>query len=273
MNRREKRLLAFSRAAHVVSDGWAYMYPSLLFLIALDFRENYFVLGILANIFIASMGVSGVISGILADRLSVRHMFVAFSLICALGCTFVLLSTNDVTLGAALFLLGVGVGLYHPVGLAGITRNIRRRSAALGIHGLAGGIGASLVPVIVVSVGFASDWKISFAVAAVASLVLLPFIPLIRKEFDRPPAGQDTIRPSLRRISAAMLQRRMLALYTSSILRNFAFTGFFTFLTIAIVERTGVDDTQVPGGLGGRPLCHPGDSHRRHGLLHRRQVG
>ena len=115
MNRREKRLLAFSRAAHVVSDGWAYMYPSLLFLIALDFRENYFVLGILANIFIASMGVSGVISGILADRLSVRHMFVAFSLICALGCTFVLLSTNDVTLGAALFFLGVGVGLYYPV--------------------------------------------------------------------------------------------------------------------------------------------------------------
>lgn len=163
MNKDEKGLLTFSCVAHAISDGWGILFPSMLFLIALDYGEDYFFLGILANIVIASAGTTSILSGFLADRASPRRMFAAFSLLSALGCFAVFMSWDRVSLGVALFFLGIGVGLYHPVGLSAITRNIRRSSAALGIHGLAGSVGHGILPVIVVSVGVAYDWKVSFA--------------------------------------------------------------------------------------------------------------
>ena len=247
MDRRERRLLIFSCAAHVVSDGWAYLFPSLLFLIALDFRENFFVLGILANVLIASTGISGVLAGFLADLLSTRRMFVAFALISSLGCVLVVLAWDEISLGVALFVLGIGVGLYHPVGLSAITRNIKRRSTALGMHGLAGGVGSSVLPVVLVSLGVAFGWRVSFAAAAVAALALLPAMRLVSRDFERPPgAGMGAV-ASLRRMVGAMDDRRLLAVYSSSIIRSFGYTGFLTFLTTAIALETGLEDTRVLG--------------------------
>ena len=247
MNKNEKGLLTFSCVAHSMADGWGILFPSLLFLIALDYGEDYFFLGILANIVIASAGTTSILSGFLADRSSPRHMFTAFSLLSALGCIFVFMSWDRTSLGVALFLLGIGVGLYHPVGLSAITRNIRRTSAALGIHGLAGSVGHGMVPVIVVTVGVAFDWKVSFALAAVASLVLLPLIPLVPKEFDRQTVSDSDRRAPLRDVLFSLLQRRMLSIYVVSTLRDFAFFGFLTFLTTVIALRGGLDDTRYLG--------------------------
>ena len=78
---KENRLLFFTSSAHAVSDAGYVLYPSLLFLIALDFNGNYAFLGIGATLFLLSAGISGTISGILSDKVNTNLLFVLFSII------------------------------------------------------------------------------------------------------------------------------------------------------------------------------------------------
>ena len=53
---------------------------------------------------------------------------------------------NVWVLGVALVLIGILGGLYHPAGLSLITRGVRSRARALGIHGAGGNLGTALAP-------------------------------------------------------------------------------------------------------------------------------
>ena len=57
LNAKENRLLFFTSSAHAVSDAGYLLYPSLLFLIALDFNGNYAFLGIGATLVLLSAGI------------------------------------------------------------------------------------------------------------------------------------------------------------------------------------------------------------------------
>ena len=247
VDRKERNLLIFASLAHAVSDGWHILYPSLLFLIAIDFNQNYVFLGILANIILGAGGLGGIVAGFLSDRFSSRLMFAAFALLSALGSLLVFASRGGAMLAVALFILGVGMGIYHPVGLAAITRNIKRRSEALGIHGMAGSIGLSIFPVLIITLGVAFGWRPSFLFAAIVSLLVLALLPLIPREFDRPRPGPDEERVTARGVVAALGQRRMLAVYVTSILRGFAMAGFLIFLATAVALSGGLGQTQVAG--------------------------
>ncbi len=246
VDNKEKRLLIFASVAHSVSDAWHLIYPALLFLIALEY-DNFFFLGVLANIVIVSRALSGVLAGFLADRFSNRLLLAAFALLCALGSFMVYLSQNQFMLALSLFVLGVGTGIYHPVGLSSISRNIRRRTEALGIHEAAGAIGLSVFPVILVSVGVATGWRSSFLLASIVSLALLPMLPLVPKEFDvprRPPAAERKAQPRLWEIFG---RRPVILLYAAAILLEAPQIGFMTFLPIAIAVIGGLEESQVLG--------------------------
>ena len=73
-NNKERRLLIFTGISHAISDAWYLIYPALLFLIAVDYGDFLF-LGIVANVMIATRGVSGVISGFLADHYSNKALY------------------------------------------------------------------------------------------------------------------------------------------------------------------------------------------------------
>ena len=83
--------------------------------------------------------------------------------------------------------------------------------------------------------------------AAVASLVLLPLLPLVPKEFDQRTGEATDSQATLRKVVLVLLERRMLSIYAISILRDFAFIGFLTFLTTGIALRGCLDDTRYLG--------------------------
>ena len=125
MTAKENRLLFFTSSAHAVSDAGYVLYPSLLFLIALDFNGNYAFLGIGATLLLLSAGISGTISGILSDKVNTNLLFSIFSIISAIGAIIIFASNNNYTLLIGLIIFGAGIGIYHTVGLAAITRNIK----------------------------------------------------------------------------------------------------------------------------------------------------
>ncbi len=246
----QRRLLIFTCVAHSVADAWHLLYPSMLFLIAADFNDDYLFLGLLANVMVACRGLSGVVAGFMADRYSLRLLFGSFGVLCCLGCLVVAVSEGNLQILLGLSVLGVGAGIYHPVGLSAITRNMTRRAAGLGIHGLVGAIGASALPVIAISVGVAHGWKVSFAIGAVVSISILPLLPLVSTGLDRPPSITPEPLAGVKarmRWAKVLLQRRMMALYGVAVLRGFALTGYLVFLTTAIAVNVGLGEERVAG--------------------------
>ena len=98
LNAKENRLLFFTSSAHAVSDAGYLLYPSLLFLIALDFNGNYAFLGIGATLVLLSAGISGTISGILSDKVNTNLLFSLFSIISAIGAIIIFASNKNYTL-------------------------------------------------------------------------------------------------------------------------------------------------------------------------------
>ena len=213
---------------------------------AADFDEDYLFLGILATVVVTSRGIAGVLAGFLADRTSSRLLFGAYAGLSCVGCTVVALSSGRTVVLVGLMLFGMGMGIYHPVGLSSITRYVARRSLGLGVHGLAGSVGASVLPVLAITLGVAFHWKVPYALAAIISASLLALLPIVPAEFDRPRmSGRQGSEP--RDVVRDLLQRRMVALYAASALKEFALIGFITFLTTALALYAGLGEERVLG--------------------------
>ena len=234
LNKKERNLLIFTSFAHIMSDGLHLFYPSLLFLIASDFNRNYFFLGILGNMIMGAGGVSGVIAGFLSDRYSSRGLFMGFALLSGIGSFFIYLSDGNVSILLSMLIFGFGVGIYHPVGLSSISRNIRRRTEALGVHAMVGGIGLSLAPMLVISLGISFGWRIPFLIGSFLSLGVMLLIPLIPKEFDKPTNDKSVESVTFINIIHILIHKRLMVIYSTSILRQFAASGFMIFLATTI---------------------------------------
>jgi FSR family fosmidomycin resistance protein-like MFS transporter len=245
-NAEEKRILAYTGIAHAVSDAWHIIFPALLFLIAVD-HPNFFFLGVLANITVASRAVSGVVAGFMADRYSSRMLYGAFAILSAIGCFVIYLTSGTVMLGVGLFVLGVGTGIYHPVGLSSITRFVRRRTEGLGIHESAGSLGLSLFPVLLISIGIAYGWRSAFLLGGFVSLVPLFLLPLIPARFDKPrdeSSDQDTGWSEVLRVFTS---KRVLVMYGAVVLLEASSTGVETFLPVAIADIGGLGQGTIGG--------------------------
>ena len=177
-SRKERNLLIFTGLSHAVCDAWHLIYPALLFLIAVDY-DDFFFLGIVANIMIISRGFAGVTSGILADKYSSKLIYSSFAVLSALGCFLVYISHNQVMLVFSFAILGIGTGIYHPVGLSSITRFIKSKTRALGLHESAGCIGMGLIPILLTSIGLSFGWRYAFLAAVFISLIPLLLIPIV----------------------------------------------------------------------------------------------
>lgn len=243
-NRDERNLLIYTSVAHSISDAWHILYPSLLFLIALDYPD-YFFLGVLANVVIASRAISGLIAGMLCDKYSARALYAFFSVLSAAGCFLALIPGGQVGLAIALFFLGIGIGIYHPVGLANIGRNIRQASTALGIHEMGGIAGHGILPVAVISIGVLMGWKQAFMFAGFISLVPLLTLFLVPRKFDRPIVDESQAPLSPKEIFSVFTQRKVLGIWLTSAFIETSQTGFTTFLPVAIA---------IIGGLGERTI-------------------
>jgi ACS family hexuronate transporter-like MFS transporter len=157
------------------------------------------------------------------------------------------ISRNEFSLAVALFVLGVGIGIYHPVSMASIARNIRQRATALGIHEAAGIVGYGLIPIALVSIGIAFGWKSAFLIAAAASLVPLALLFLVPKEFDKPrlAKSEDTIPTS--RLLSKLAERKVLGVYMTLAFMETAQNGFTTFLPAAIAVIGGLGENRIFG--------------------------
>jgi MFS family permease len=139
-------------------------------------------LGLVVTAGYGLFGVGALPGGVLVDRVGSRRLIG----VCLFGMagSFVLLglSPNLVVVTLALLLWGAAASVYHPAGLALISKGVEERGTGFAYHGMAGNVGIGLGPLVTAILLLFLDWT------AVAGLLSIPALIAgayaVRAEFD-----------------------------------------------------------------------------------------
>lgn len=175
-NAQEKRILLVSWLGHYLAHFYMIMQAVLVLRIAPDFSDRFgystaetYRLMVLS---FALFGIGSFPAGLLTDRWRARWML----MICMVGCgacsVLAGLTTGPTSLCLALAGLGLCASIYHPAGLALISRNIRARGWALGINGVAGNLGVASAPFAAAVVADLWDWPTAFIALGIPGIVI-----------------------------------------------------------------------------------------------------
>jgi MFS family permease len=164
-------------------------------LVVVAFDVTAAVLGGVLAVGYGLFGLGALPGGVLADAYGSRTLI----LLCLVGMggSFLLLSLAPTLLVVALALVcwGVAASVYHPSGLALISKGVSRRGTAFAYHGMAGNLGIALGPLLTALLLLVFEWRAVVAFLAVPALVAAVFAA--RVEVDETAAvasdgGADT---------------------------------------------------------------------------------
>ena len=121
-------------------------------------------------------------SGVLADRFSAKRLVVASMVGMGAGFLLVSAATDLLVLSLGLLVWGVAASVYHPAGLALISRGAKERGTAFAYHGAAGNVGVATGPLLGAVLLAFFGWR------TVAALLVVPAVVgvvlALRLEFD-----------------------------------------------------------------------------------------
>ncbi|SHG40884.1 MFS transporter [Halobaculum gomorrense] len=254
MNANDRAITGFTMLGHALFHTYELSIP--VFLVAwLDaFDASAAVLGTVVGVGYALVGAGALPAGVLSDRIPSRTLVLAS--LAGMGGGFLALSAapNEWVIAVALAVWGAAASLYHPAGLALLSRGTRERGEAFAAHGAAGNVGTVLGPLLA-AVGLSLfDWRtvaLAFVLPAVVGVALS-----VRIDFDETaavdggPAEPDggTARAGVSSVEEFLTESRLL------------FTGGFVLVFLVVMlyglYYRGVL-TFLPEVLAGLPVFSP----------------
>lgn len=224
-------------AAHALVHTAELTYAALLSRVGDEFGAGLLGLGVLANVGAFAYGFGALPAGILVDRWGSRTILQVTFAGSVAGALGVALAPSVEALAAALALLGLAIGLYHPAGMAYLAQAARERGTAMAYHGVMGNLGIAAAPLLAVGAAEALGWRWAYvllaALAAASTLLVrsLPRAPARRTAAAAAPEGGG------RRWSRVALP--LLLTYAAYVLSGFVYRGGLTFLPLRIEENVG----------------------------------
>lgn len=278
MNSNDRAITGLVMLAHALVHTYELSLPILLIVwqarfevIAVPlvgtFAVTSFVMGVVLTFGYAPFGLGALPGGVLADAYGSRLLIVACLL--GMGGAFVALAVAPSLLTVALCLLiwGISASVYHPAGLALISKGVTERGSAFAYHGIAGNLGIALGPLatalLLFSVG-ESQWRLVVALLGVPALVGAGFA--FRADVDETAAvgtdggadegGDARASGSVSSLSEFLVDSRRLfaglffIVFGIVMLSGLYYRGFLTFLPELLAEFPSL----APVGIGGRSI-------------------
>jgi len=149
VNTNEKNILQVTCYGHFLSHFNMLVFPAILIPLAESLQLSLVETLSLSFWMYLLFGVSALPWGLLADKISARALLILFYAgagICGLLAAISI--NNGVLFGLALTGIGLFSGIYHPVGLGWIARNIENTSLAMGYNGMFGNLGLATAPLV-----------------------------------------------------------------------------------------------------------------------------
>jgi MFS family permease len=177
-----RRTLSLAGMGHAAAHSWELVFPAVAVPMALDMGLPYAHVVTLSFLCYLLYGLGALPSGWATDRFGGRPVLLSCLIGGGLCGCLVALSTGKVGLILSLGGLGLAASLYHPAGLALLSRQFHgTMGRAFAINGIAGNVGITLTPLLAGLVTSLLGWRWAYAIlcgpALVAGIVflLLPF--------------------------------------------------------------------------------------------------
>jgi len=147
MNSPERHILSQTCYAHFMAHFNMLVFPALVMPLATLYRMDMAQVVGMAFWMYLLFGLSALLWGPLADRLGPRPLMLLFYIgaaAAAFSCAVVY--SDPAVLPVCLSALGFFSGIYHPVGVGWLSKEMRRISRALALNGIFGSLGIACAP-------------------------------------------------------------------------------------------------------------------------------
>jgi len=236
MEKIEKQVITYTSICHALTHIFEMTYGVVLIGIAQEFGVGLFLLGVLANIAGFAFGLTSLPSGFLADRIGERRLLVLFCLGSGVASIAVGLSPNVYVLGVALAVLGLALGIYHPIGSAFIARATKRRGMAFGYLGVSGNLGVALGPILAGTIASALGWRAPYLIFAIPTLLLAGLLYSFTRA-EIPSVSEATIEMDTERTRLRSVILLLVLIFVASAMNGFVYRGLVTFLPLYLSQR------------------------------------
>jgi MFS family permease len=214
VNANDRALTGFTMLGHATFHAYELVIPILVVVWLDEFGVTPAVLGLAVGAAYALTGVGALPAGLLADAYSAKRLV----LVCIVGMSagFALLSVARglPAIVAGLLVWGAAASIYHPAGLALISRGAEARGTAFAYHGIGGNAGVAGGPLLGAVLLVALDWRQVVLVLLVPALLAL--LVGARLDFDETAGaaaretGTTTQTESLRSLRSVLADSKLL---------------------------------------------------------------
>ena len=236
MKKIEKQVIAYTSICHALDHIFELTYGVVLIGIAQEFGVGLFLLGVLANIAGFAFGIASLPSGFLADRVGERRLLMIFCLSSGVASIVVGLSSNIYVLGVALAILGLALGIYHPVGASFIARATKNRGMAFGYIGVSGNLGVALGPILAGIIASALGWRAPYLIFAIPAFLIAGFLYSFTRT-EIPPVPEATTGVNTGRTSSRLIILPLVLIFIASAMNGLVYRGLITFLPLYLSQR------------------------------------
>ncbi len=189
----EKRILAITCPSHFLTHFFILVFPAVTMPLVNDLGMPIEDVVRLSFFMYLAYGLFALPVGLIVDHWQARGMLVIGNVLMGAGLLTAGLRPEPAVMAPALGLVGVGASVYHPAGLALISRTIGRRGLALGINGVFGNLGIASAPLLTGVLTWAFGWRHAFIILGAAGIVTGAALATIRMDEKetrpRTPAG------------------------------------------------------------------------------------
>ncbi|HKJ64315.1 MAG TPA: MFS transporter, partial [Desulfopila sp.] len=211
MNTNERAILRVTCYGHFLSHFNMLVFPAILLPLSQQFQLDMVETLSLSFWMYLLFGVSALPWGMVADRLGARKMLVLYHLgagVCGLLAAF----SSDDPLRFSFALTGIGLfsGIYHPVGLGWIARDVRNTSIGMAYNGMFGNLGLAMAPLLAGIVNLVWGVAAVYVVVGIVNLGGLSLLMSTRKNGDIPFAPPKKVEASRSLLPFAILLAAMM---------------------------------------------------------------
>jgi len=236
MKRIEKQVITYTSICHALDHVFELTYGVVLIGIAQEFGVGLFILGVLANITGFAFGLAALPSGFLVNRVGERRLLVVFCLGSGVASIGVGLSPNIYVLGVALAVLGLTLGIYHPVGAAFVARATKHRGMAFGYDGVGGNLGVALGPILAGTIASTLGWRAPYLIFAIPALLMAGLLYSFTRT-EIPSVSETTVEMDTGRTRLRLIILPLVLIFVASAMNGFIYRGLVTFLPLYLSQR------------------------------------
>jgi MFS family permease len=162
--RDEKNILLIACPCHFLCHFFMLIFPAATMPMVATFGMPIEEVVKISFVMYLAFGLGALPSGYLVDRWQAKGMLVIGLFLKGVGMMLAGLFPDPSSMVVFLGIVGAGASIYHPAGLALISRTIRQRGYAMGINGVWGNFGIASAPLMTGVLTWLLSWQTTFVI-------------------------------------------------------------------------------------------------------------